>query len=401
MKERKINQGFLEISPLEKKYVNQALDANRLSAGPLMERFEEEFANRHGCKYGIMLNSGTSALQVSLAVLKELGHWEDEDEVLVPASTFVATSNIVMYNNLSPVFVDIDKKTYNIDPLEIERRITDRTRAIIPVHLYGQPCDMDQILDIAGRYNLKVIEDSCECMFARFDGRSVGSMGDIGCFSTYVAHILTTGVGGLITTNKHEYAVACRSTLAHGRDSIYLTIDDDEKQRTDPERFRMVVSRRFNFVRLGYSFRSTELEAALGLGQLATADEIITARRRNGAALTEMLEPFSQQLQLPEIAPNRDHSFMMYPVVCKEGVGREKLVNYLEERWIETRYMMPLLSQPIYKKLFGEHFEDGFPSAKWVTRNGFYLPCHHGLSVEDDLTYIRDVIADFFRGHPS
>lgn len=394
MKKRKIGQGCVNITPLEREYVNQALDANRLSAGPFTKRFETQFAAGHGCKHAVVLNSGTSALHVSLAVLKDFGSWADRDEVLVPASTFIATSNVVIHNNLVPVFVDIDSQTYNINPNEIEKHVTQRTRAIIPVHMYGQPCDMDEIMDVAKRYDLKVVEDSCECMFARFKGQWVGSFGDLGCFSTYVAHILTTGVGGLITTSSDDYAEACRSTMAHGRDGIYLRIDDDDCE-DDLQRLRVVVSRRFSFVRLGHSFRSTELEAALGLGQLAIAEEIIAARRRNGARLTEMLGHLTERLQLPVIGPGREHSFMMYPIVCRGDVNRKELVEYLEERGVETRYMMPLLSQPIYKRLFGEDLESKYPVAQWVTANGFYLPCHHRLSGED-LEYMVEAVNGFF-----
>jgi dTDP-4-amino-4,6-dideoxygalactose transaminase len=359
-----------------------------------MEKFESAFAAQHDCRHAIMLISGTSALHVALAVLKELHGWRDGDEVLVPASTFIASSNVVLHNGLRPVFVDIDPHTYNLDPDRIAQHVTDRTRAIMPVHLYGQPCDMDRIMSIARQLNLKAIEDSCECMFAKFDGKAVGSFGDMACFSTYVAHIMTTGVGGLITTNNDHYAIACRSVMAHGRDSIYLNIDDDNVG--DAEKLRAIVSRRFNFVRLGHSFRSTELEAALGLGQLEQAPDIMRLRRRNAQILTATLKPFEEWLQIPYIAPRRDHSFMMYPIVCKKGTNREDLVNHLEQCGIETRYMMPLLSQPIYKQLFGDDLEDNYPVAKWVTTNGFYLPCHHGMN-EEDIEYIVQTIRDFLR----
>lgn len=390
----KIGQGYVRVSALERRYILQALDSNRISAGPLMEQFETQFARRHGCKHAVMLNSGTSALHVALAVLKELGDWKNQDEVLVPASTFIASSNVILHNNLTPVFVDIDPRTYNLNPDEIERHLTSRTRAILPVHLYGQPCDMDRILEIARGHRLKVLEDSCECMFTRFGDRWVGSLGDLGCFSTYMAHILTTGVGGLITTNNDEYAVACRSMMAHGRDPIYLKIDDDD-QMEDPERRRAVVSRRFNFIRLGHSFRSTELEAALGLGQLAVADEIMAARRRNAAAITRRLQPFLEWLQLPETAPGREHAFMMYPIVCRQGLSRDELVEHLETK-VETRPMMPVLGQPIYRKIFGEQMENAYPVAKRVTRDGFYLPCHHGLSA-DDIETIGQTMEAFFK----
>ena len=157
-----------KISSKAKEYVNQVLDANRLSYGPFLQAFERDFSNLHDCKFGIISNSGTSSLQVALQALKDIHGWQDGDEVLVPAVTFVATSNIVLHNRMQPVFVDIEKDYYEIDPALIEAKITLRTRAIIVVHLFGQPCDMDPILNIAKKYNLKIIEDSCETMFARY-----------------------------------------------------------------------------------------------------------------------------------------------------------------------------------------------------------------------------------------
>jgi dTDP-4-amino-4,6-dideoxygalactose transaminase len=198
---KQIGVGGFRATAKTKELVMAVLDSNRLTAGPMMARFENEIAAIHGCRFGLMSNSGTSALQIALAALKEVHNWNDGDEVLVPALTFVATSNIVMYNNLKPVFVDVDPQYYTMDPSKIEARLTSRTRAIIPVHIGGLPCDMDSILEIAGDHNLKIIEDSCEAMFAHDKGRPVGSFGEIGCFSTYIAHMTTTGVGGICTTN--------------------------------------------------------------------------------------------------------------------------------------------------------------------------------------------------------
>ena len=190
---RKITLGQCKINDAGKRYVNDALDNNRLSAGKYTKKFEEDFAKLHQCKYGIFCNSGTSALQISLAALKEFYGYKDGDEVLVPATTFIATSNVVLQNNLTPVFVDVDPLTFNIDPLKIEAKITSRTRACIPVHLFGLPADMDSISAIAKTHSLNIIEDSCETMFAGIRGKSVGSFGDIACFSTYVAHLIVGG----------------------------------------------------------------------------------------------------------------------------------------------------------------------------------------------------------------
>jgi perosamine synthetase len=194
-KPRIIGVGTFTASPLAKRLVMEALSNNRLSYGPMMQRFETELARMHGCRFGIMSNSGTSALLLALQALKELHGWADGDEVIVPAVTFVATANIVLHNRMVPVLVDVDRLYYELRPELIEQAITPRTRAIIPVHLFGQPADMEPIVAIARRHSLKIIEDSAETMFASCNGKRVGSLGDIGCFSTYVAHLIVTGVG--------------------------------------------------------------------------------------------------------------------------------------------------------------------------------------------------------------
>lgn len=368
-------------------YVNEALTNKRLSYGPFMQRFEESFAKHHGCRFGIMSNSGTSALHIALAALKEIHGWKDGDAVIVPAVTFIATSNIVLHNNMKVTFVDVEPDYYEIDPLKIEDAITPRTRAIIPVHLFGQPCDMDSISSIAKKHDLKIIEDSCETMFASYKGTPAGSLGDIGCFSTYVAHLITTGVGGLNTTNNPEYAVKIRSIMNHGRDSIYLSIDDDDQK--SPEEMKTIISRRFSFVSLGHSFRATEMEAALGLAQVEEWEHLILPRRKHAALLTEGLQDVSHLIQLPRIRPHTDHSFMMYPIVLKKE-KKERVVNILESKGIETRDMLPLTNQPVYKKCLGIKELD-FPVAKWINESGFYVGCHQDLTHEQLLYMITTI----------
>ncbi|MGH7177937.1 MAG: DegT/DnrJ/EryC1/StrS family aminotransferase, partial [Tepidisphaeraceae bacterium] len=271
-----IGVGTLNLSARAKALVLEALNNNRLSYGPMMQRFEAEFARQHNCRFGIMSNSGTSALQVALQALKEAHGWQDGDEVIVPAVTFVATANVVLHNRMLPVLVDVEPRYYELDPNLLEAGITPRTRAIIPVHLFGHPADMDPIRAIAERHSLKLIEDSCETMFASYNGQRVGSLGDIGCFSTYVAHLLVTGVGGMNTTNDPEYAIRLRSLINHGRDSIYISIDDDNDISGDE--LRMVIARRFKFINVGHSYRATEMEAAVGLAQLEDWEPMIAAR---------------------------------------------------------------------------------------------------------------------------
>lgn len=389
---RHIGLGYLSIGELERRYINEVLDNNRLSSGRFTAAFEREFARLHNCKHAIFCSSGTAALHLGLAALKEYYHWSDGDEVIVPSLTWISTSNIVFYNGMRPVFADVDPIYYNLDANWIDRVASPRTRAIIPVHLFGLPCDMDPIMEKAAKFGLKVMEDSAETMFARYKGRPVGSFGEIGCFSTYMAHILVTGVGGFAVTSNDKLAVIMRSLMAHGRDSIYLTIDDDD-DLASKDHLKNIVERRFSFDRLGYNFRLTEMEAALGLAQLRSKDEMIQKRKYNAAYLNERLNRFSECLQLPTVPPTSDHVFMMYPIVIKKQLDREDLMFYLEERGIETRYMLPLLNQKIYRKLFGD-IEDQYPVARHIDRNGFYIGCHQGLTNED-LDYVVEQFENY------
>lgn len=386
-----IGVGTFTASNLAKKLVMEVLENNRLSYGPMLQKFEVEFAKIHGSKFGIMSNSGTSALQLALQTLKEINNWEDGDEVIIPAVTFVATANIVLHNRMIPKLVDVDPIYYSLDPKHLESVVSSKTRAIIPVHLFGQPADMDPILEFARKYSLKVIEDSAETMYANYKGRRVGSLGDIGCFSTYVAHLLVTGVGGINTTNNNEYAIKIRSLLNHGRDSIYLNIDDDKDKNI--EELIPIIEKRFKFISIGHSFRVTEMEGALGLAQLETWQPDIAKRRNNANYLTQTLSKYLTEIQLPAIRPGCDHSFMMFPIVIKNE-KKQKLVNFLESNGIETRDMLPLTNQPIYKDLLG-WYEGDYPVAQWINNNGFYIGCHQDLTLQD-LEYISTCFDAYF-----
>lgn len=388
-----IGVGTFKTSDKAREYVNQVLDSERLSYGPFTQKFERIFAAKHDSRHGIMTASGTCALLIGLAAMKNKYGWKDGDEVIVPAVTFVATSNIVLQLNMKPVFVDVDPVYYELDPELIEAAITPRTRAMIPVHLFGCPCDMDPIMEIAHKHDLKIIEDSCETMFAKYKGKSVGSFGDVGCFSTYVAHILITGIGGLCTTNEADLAINMRSLMNHGRDSIYLNIDDDKDK--SKEEMEMIVKRRFSFVQMGYSFRVTEMEGALGLAQMEEHAEMMVRRRANAHFLMDKLAHLEEDLQLPTIRPESDHSFMMFPIVMKNET-KTKFVNYLESVGIETRDMLPLTNQPFYKDDLGVVEED-YPVAKRINDNGFYIACHQDLS-EAEKDYIVSKFDDYFYG---
>ena len=390
---REIGVGGFKVGARARRYIDQVLLSGRLSYGPFHRRFESAFAAEHDSRHAIFCNSGTSALHLAVQALKEKYLWKDGDEVLVPAVTFIATSNVVLHNRLKPVFVDVDPLTYNIDPSKIEAKLTKRTRAIMPVHLLGLPADMDEIGAIAKKRGLRIIEDSAETMFARYKGRKVGSLGDIGCFSTYVAHYIVTGVGGLATTSDPDLHIRLRSLMNHGRDSIYLSIDDDEGAAG--KRLHEIVAKRFQFVAVGHSFRATELEAALGLAQLEGKDGIVKARVGMANRLTEALREFEDRLQLPTCPPDRDHTHMLYGLVLR-GEDKTALVNFLEDRGIETRDLLPLLNQPVYKRLFGD-LEPRYPVARMLNRSGFYIGCHQYMT-PSDADYVVEQFRAFFRG---
>lgn len=382
----------LKISPKSKAYVNKVLDSNRLSYGPFTEKYEKLFAKIHARKFAIITNSGTSGLQVALHALKETYQWDDGDEVLVPAITFIASSNVILHNNLKPVFVDVEPDHFCIDAAKIEDKITPKTKAIMPVHLFGQSAKMDSILKIAKKHNLKIIEDSCEAMFINYKDRPVGSLGDISVYSTYIAHIITTGVGGIITTNDESLATMMKSLNFHGRDNIYLKMDDDDTK--DRMRLNSLIERRFQFVHVGYSYRLTEMESALGLAELEQKDRNIAKRKATGELMIKSLSQFSDYFQLPHPREDAEHIYMLFPIVIKDPqIERDELLLYLEENGVETRLFMPLLTQPIYKKIFGD-IEENYPVAKNLVERGFIIGCHPHITREQ-INYLVSLFKNY------
>lgn len=384
----KIGVGTWSPSSLERELINDVLDSGRISYGPLCRSLEQKMAQLHSSKFGVLSNSGTSSLLVALEALKISRGWPDGAEVIVPALTFVATVNVVLQAGLKPVLVDIEPDTYGMSASLFEEAITDNTVCVIPVHLFGQPCrDIEDIVAIAGRNGIAIVEDSCECMFATRNGRSVGSFGDIGCFSFYVAHLITAGVGGMGITDDPRLAELMRSLVNHGRDGIYISIDDDEGDVNMSE----VVKRRFHFEHVGHSFRITELEAALALGQLATWEDMIDRRRRNARILSDALHALQDFVTLPQVAQRSTHSWMMYPIVVPPE-HKWRLIEYLEQDGIETREMVPLTNQPVYQEWIDE---DDYPVAKWVNEGGLYVGCHQELG-DSDMKRIAASIGDYY-----
>lgn len=379
-----ISLGTFTATTHTRELIAEVLASGRISYGPMSKRLEKVFSRIHNCDYGVLSNSGTSSLQVALQTLKEIHGWEDGDKVIVPAITFVATINIVIHNRMQPVFVDVDPLTYNIDIGTLRSKDLN-AKCIIPVHLFGQPANMTEVGDLAGKYDMKIIEDSCETMFAHHGRRIVGSMGDIGCFSFYMAHLITAGVGGISITNNPVYAAKMRSLVNHGRDNIYISIDDSSGENQEE-----VMSKRFRFDSCGHSFRITELEAALALAQLTCWPDMIFRREANAAILDEALRE-TLEVTTPHIARGNTHSYMMYPIIMNSG-DKWEMCAHLENNGVETREMLPITNQPIYRHLVRE---GEFPVAELINENGFYVGCHQGLG-KDAMYRIADLIKEFY-----
>lgn len=395
----KIGVGFASVTEAEKQYVLDALEHGRLSQGKFVARFEREFAGAHGMGYGIMCSSGTAALHLALETLKEVDGWDGNTQVLVPAITFIATSNACLHAGLNITFVDVEPDTYNMDPDEIEKHITPNTKCIIPVHTFGMPCRMDAIMEIARKHGLRVIEDCAEAHFAKIHGKPVGSFGDISCFSTYVAHTITTGVGGVVCTGDRQLMEILRSLVAHGRACTCEQCIASDGKTVCPKRMQTELDRRFCFERIGYSYRAGEIEGALGLAQLERREEIMGRRHENARYLIHGLEPYEDFIQLPRHPEYMEHTYMMFPIVLRKesGLNYRDFILYLEKCNIETRPMLPLLNQPVYRKLFGD-LEPVYPAAAYINHNGFYVGCHHGLE-QNDLDRIIEAMGAYITEH--
>lgn len=359
-----------KVTRKQKKLFKQVLKSGRLTYGEKTRELEERFADIHNVHHALFTSSGTAALKIAIHALKDKYGWQDGDEILIPAVTFVATMNVVIMNNLIPVLVDVKRDTVNMDSKLIERAITPKTRAIMPVHLLGQPAEMGPIMDIAKKFDLRVIEDSCETMFVN------EVVGDVACFSTYLAHLLVTGVGGFITTNDPELATTMRSMMFHGRDESYLNIDDQPKD----------ISKRFWFPRFGYSDRMTELEAALGLGELDNWEDMIAQRQDNAKYIAKHFDGW-EKVVIPVTHFYR-HAFMFFPLLVED---RDELMLHLESRGIQTRTMMPLTTQPVAQP----YIHKRYPVAQYINHSGLLIGCHQYLT-QNDLDHIVNSIKEFY-----
>jgi len=356
----------------EMEYVMDCLRTNWISsAGKYVNEFEQRFAEYIGCKYGISTTSGTTALHLALAALK-IGRG---DEVIVPAFTMIAPVFAVVYTGAKPVLVDADPETWNIDVNKIEEKITPNTKAIIPVHIYGHPCDMDPIMEIAEKYNLWVIEDTAEAHGAEYKGKKVGSFGHVSCFSFYANKIITTGEGGMIVTNDEKIAERARRL----KDQAY-----------SPER-------RFLHTDIGFNYRMTNIQAAIGLAQLEHIDEFVERRRRNAYLYNSRLKDVPG-ITLPPEKEWAKNVYWMYSILIEEnefGMSRDELMERLKGRGIETRtFFIPMHEQPAFLNL-GLFKGERYPVAERLGKQGLYLPSSTGLKKEE-IEYICDIMREIY-----
>lgn len=348
--------------------VKKVFESGILTHGPEVEAFEKEFAEYIGVEYAIAVANGTAALDL---VLKAIGIREG-DEVITTPFSFIATANAILYQGAKPVFADIDPKTYNLDPDNVLEKITSKTKAIIVVHLYGQPADMNAFREIASDHKLYLIEDAAQAHGAEFLGRKVGSFGDAAIFSFYPTKNMTTGEGGMITTNDKRIADKVKLLRNHGQSEKYLHVE------------------------LGWNLRMTSIAAAIGRVQLRKLDKFNEIRRRNAELLTMELSKITG-ITPPYVDPRVKHVFHQYVIRVEDDFPftRNRLSMYLREQGIGTaiHYPRPIFQQPLYRSL--GYPQDICPNAIDASKHVLSLPVHPLVS-HDDIRYIVEKIRELF-----
>lgn len=363
---REIGMSSPSLSSREMELLERVMRSNVLSIGPMVEEFEAHVARLTGTSHAVAVNSGTAGLHACLIAAGV----SDGDEVITSSYSFVASANAVAYERARPVFVDIDPVSLNLDPARIEDAITERTRAIMPVHVFGQPADMDPILDIARRRNLAVIEDACEAIGAAYKGRQAGTMGDAGVFAFYPNKQITTGEGGVIVTDRQDLADACRSLRNQGRD-----VHDGWLQHT----------------RLGFNYRMSELHAAVGVGQLERFDDLMTRRARVAGWYAAGLSNVSA-IDAPTIVDSTTAtSWFVYVVRLAPGIDRNAVIEKLAARGVPSRpYFPPIHLQPHYRATYG-YTEGSLPITEDLGSRTLALPFHGDLP-QDDVTFVCEAL---------
>ncbi len=352
----------------EAKAVYDVVKSGWVSMGKTVKEFENAFAEFVGAKHAIATNNGTTALHVALIA----SGINEGDEVLIPDITFISTGNVVLYEHALPVLVECDPRTYNISLEDAEKKLSDKTKAIIPVDMNGLPADYDMVLAFAEKHGLEIIADSAESLGAVYKGRKIGSIAPLNIFSFFPNKNITTGEGGMITTNDDEKALLLRQLRNQGQDY------------------------RYNHIHLGYNYRMTNVTAAIGIEQLKRVEFILSEKEKIVERYNEAFsnDPDISPPHIPEYADR--HSWYMYAISLRDGLDRDKVVSELKDRGIDTRLSFPPIHiQPYYQKTFG-YTNDSLPVSFKAWSQLIDLPIWAGLSV-DDQNYVIENIKDIVR----
>jgi perosamine synthetase len=356
----------------EKAYLNQCIDSGWISSeGPFVRQFEEQFASRVGRRYGVAVSNGSVALQAAATAMELTAG----DEVILPSFTIISCAAAILRTGATPILVDSDPQTWNIDVGQMEKRITPRTKAIMVVHTFGLPVDMDPLLAIAQRRGLRILEDAAEMHGQAYRGRPCGSFGDASIFSFYPNKHVTTGEGGMVVTDDAALAERCRSL----RNLCF-----------EPKK-------RFVHSELGWNFRMTNLQAALGVAQLERLDEFVARKRRMGCRYTQRLAHLSK-LQLPLCRTDyAENIYWVYGIVLGDELpfDAEELMRNLGVKGIGTRpFFWPMHEQPVFQKM-GLFAGESYPVAERLARRGFYIPSGIGLT-DEQMDRVIEVMKEIF-----
>lgn len=353
------------LGDIETKAAVDVIKSGMLIQGAEVKKFEDDFSRYLGVRNSIAVSNGTVALDLALKALDV----QPGDEVITPAFTFIATANAILYQGARPVFVDVDPRTFNIDPQDLQKKVTFKTKAVIGVHLYGQPFDVQAVQQLCEDHKVELIEDCAQAHGAEFKGQKVGSFG-LGCFSFYPTKNMTTGEGGMITTNDEELAAKLRLMRNHGDTGKY------------------------NHIMLGYNYRMTNIQGAIGQVQLKSLDQYNKKRIENAESLSKNFQ--KKGITTPYKDARVKHVYNQYVVRVEESflTSRESLMKYLEKNGIgcAVHYPMPVYRQPLYRQLGLDG--QNCPVAEDVSHRVLSLPVHPSLA-QDDLKYISKVVNSF------
>lgn len=380
--------------------INEVLDSLRstmVTMGKKVGKFEELWADYIGTKYALMVNSGSSANLLAHTVLTNPGlkrRIRPGDEIITPAVTWPTTAYPIVNVGAKPVFIDVELGTFDLDPEQLERAYSAKTVGVTFVHLLGNPCNMRRIMAFAKKHDLLLIEDACNAHGAEYEGKKCGSFGDMGTFSFFFSHIISTIEGGMVTTDSRELYELAKSIRGFGW--VRGLASEEEHARKYP-----FVDRRFLFANIGFNFRPTDLQGAFGIHQIKRLDGFIKIRRANAAFWLDGLRRFEKYLLLPTTTKGGEHVWHHFPVTVKPGApfSRKQIMDFLESKGVETRPISAgnMTEQPAFKLMHARKVGK-LPNASLIMRNSFEWGNHHGIG-EKERSFVVDCIGEFIRAN--